>query len=653
MAMKARLKTVQVGFTAGELDPVLFGRIDKDLYYKGASLLRNVYVNPQGHLTRREGTYYVANSTSNARTRTIPFEFNTVQKYLLVFTAGQFKVYKDDVLQATVTSSPVSSLTADQIQEMKYVQSADTLLLFHKDIQTIKITRTSHTVWTTASVTYTNIPWYAFSGVTVTEPAATLTPATVSGFDVVFTAGSAVFNSGHVGQYIYGKTGGVARITAYTDSTHVKCQIQVDFPSTSAMASGKWELETGYEAVWSSSRGWPSCGTFHQNRLYVANSGQRPQTLWGSNVSDFFNFDIGSSQDDEAIDVTIDDNRVNAILNIVSGRNLQIFTTGGEFYIPTDIGNPITPSKVLVVKATAHGSSTVPPLAVGGTNVFIESSGKVIREFTYNDLEQNYNATNISLLSSHLISAPISMSVRQSTELSPADYLYVVNNDGTMAVLNIARDQELLAWSLFETDGEYEEVTTLGFDVYVTVKRSINGSDVRFIERLDSDHFMDASRIATNGSPTTSWSGFGHLNGEEVRVRGDDYILDNETPSSGNITSSLDVSELEAGIAFYARVKILPVEAIFNGEQLAGDWKRVVWVNARLNDSRNVVVKYGETRYVPSFTTFGSNVLDTPVELFSGWKKVHVAGVNRDAQIELTQDDPLEFELLSLIVAVK
>ena len=81
--------------------------------------------------------------------------------------------------------------------------------------------------------------------------------------------------------------------------------------------------------------------------------------------------------------------------------------------------------------------------------------------------------------------------------------------------------------------------------------------------------------------------------------------------------------------------------------------KRVVFVNARLNDSRNVVVKYGETRYVPSFTTFGSNVLDTPVSLFSGWKKVYLAGVARDAELELTQDDPLEFELLSLVVAVK
>lgn len=648
-----RVKTVQVGFTAGELDPVIFGRIDKELYYKGAALLRNVYVNPQGHLTRREGTYYVATSTSSARTRKVPFEFNTVQKYLIVFTPGEFKVYKDDVLQTTFTSSPISALTADQIAQMKFVQSADTLLLFHKDLQPIKITRSSHTSWTAVNQSFTNIPWYAFSGVTVSEPAATLTPASVSGFDVVFTAGSAVFSSGHVGQYIYGKTGGIARITAYTDTTHVKAQIQVEFPSTSAMASGNWELETGYEAVWSGTRGWPSCGTFHQNRLYMANSGQRPQTLWGSKVSDFFNFDIASALDDDAIDVTIDDNRVNAIENIVSGRNLQIFTTGGEFYIPTDPGNPITPSKILIVKSTSHGSSTVPPLPVGGTTVFIESSGKVIREFVYNDLEQNYNATSISILSSHLIRSPVSSAVRQSTSSSPADYFYLVNNDGTMAVLNIARDQELLAWSLFETEGSYEEVNVLGSDVYVTVLRNINGSDVRFIERLDADHFMDASLIATNGSPTTSWTGFGHLNGEELRVRGDDYILENETPSSGNITSSIEVSELEAGLDFAARVKFLPVEAIVNNEQMAGDWKRVVWVNARLNNSRNVVVKYGETRYVPSFTTFGSSVLDTPVSLFSGWKKVYLAGVNRDAQIELTQDDPLEFELLSAVIAIK
>lgn len=652
MAAKARLKTVQVGFTSGELDPVLLGRIDKELYYKGATTLRNVYVNPQGHLTRREGTYYVDNTTSNAVNRMVDFQFNTVQKYLLVFTAGQFKVYKDDVLQATVTAAPISSLTLAQIQEMKTVQSADTLLLFHKDIQTIKIVRTAHTTWTPSTITYTNIPWYAFSGTTVSEPAATLTPAAATGFDVVFTAGAAVFNSGHVGQYLVGKRGGLARITGYTSTTIVKAQIQVDFPAVTAIAAGDWELEIGYEPVWSVTKGWPSCGTFHQNRLYVANSGNRPQTLWGSVVTDFFNFDIGSGLDDEAIDSTIDDNRVNAILNVVAGRNLQLYTTGGEFYIPSEQGKPITPN-LIIVKATSHGSSTIPPLSVGGITVFIETSGKVIREFLYNDLEQNYSARNISLLSSHLINTPVSVAVRQSTSISPSDYLYVVNTDGTMAVLCIARDQELLAWTLFQTDGLYEQVVTVGSDVYVTVKRTINGGTVRFIERLDADHCMDASRIATNGSPTTSWSGYSHLNGETVDLKGDDYILTDVAVSGGAFTSEIDVSEVEAGLAFLARVKTLPIEAILNGEQIAGDWKRLVFVNARVNNSRNIIVKYNNTRYSPAFTYFGSEVLDEPVQLFSGWKKVYMSGVERDVAIEITQDDPLEFEILTLVVAVK
>jgi len=654
MGKRITLKTVQVGFTAGELDPVLLGRIDKELYYKGASLLRNVTVNPQGHITRRPGTEYIDTTTSSAASQTIEFEFNIIQKYLIVFTVGEFKVYKDDVLQATITTSPISSLTADQVQEMKFVQSADTLLLFHKDVQTIKITRTSHTVWTAVSVTYSNIPWFAFSGVSVSEPAQTLTPGEVTGKDVDFTAGGGtIFSAASVGQYLYGKVGGIARITAYTSPTVVVCQIEVDFPTTSAIPSGDWEYETGYEPVWSGTKGWPSCGTFHQNRLYVANSGERPQTLWGSQVSNFFDFNIDQGNDDDGIDVTIDDNRVNAIQNLVSGRNLQLYTTGGEFYIPTEIGNPITPSRILIVKSTSHGSSNLLPVAVGGASVFVENAGKVVRDFIYNDAEQNYSAKSLSILSSHLINNPVSSATRKSTSDSPADYLYLVNSDGTMAVLNIAREQDLLAWSLWTTDGSFEEVTVLGQDVYVTVKRTINSATVRYIEKFNKLHFMDSSLILTSGSPTTAWSGLTHLEAETVQVRGDGYVLDNEVVTSGAIVSSLDVSELEAGMGFTARVKTLPIEAILDNEQLAGDWKRLVSVNCRLNNTRNIVIKYGNTRYVPAFTTFGSDVLDTPVQSFTGWKKVYLSGVDRDVALEVTQDDPLELELLALTVAVK
>jgi hypothetical protein len=651
--VKARLKTVQTGFSAGEVGAALKGGFDNDLYFKGAEKLRNVYVNPQQHLTRREGTKYIANTTGNAASRLVEFEFSTTQKYLLVFTAGQFKVFKDDVLQATVTASPISSLTLSQIETMEFTQSANKLFLFHKDFRSFEITRTSHTVWTVGQVNFDYIPWFAFAGLTISTPSGHLTPAVTSGRDALFTAQHSHFNSGHVGQYIYGKQGGIARITSVISATQIRCRIEVDFPSTNNIPEFSWELETGYEPTWSDSRGWPSCGTFHQNRLWLANSGQRPQSIWGSAVGDFFNFDIGSSADDDAIDFTLDDNAVNAILYLVSGRNLQIYTTGGEFFIATAVGTPVTPNSLSITKATSHGSSNVRPKAVGGVVLFVEVSGSVIREFVYNDLEQNYQARNISVLSPHLIVNPVSVAIRSSRATSPADYYYAVNSDGTLAVLSVAKSQELLAWSLFETDGAYEKICTVGSEVYVIVRRIINGSTVRFIEKFDGAYSLDASVLATNGSPTTSWSGLSYLNGHEVTVKGDDFILEKEVVSSGGITSSQAVSEIEVGLSFFVIVRLLPIQTELNGQSMAGDYKRVVFLNLLLLNARHIVIKVGDKKYVPSFDSFGANVLDTPVSLYTGWKKIYLAGVGRDTQIEITQEQPLEFNLLAAVVAIK
>jgi hypothetical protein len=651
--VKARLKTVQTGFSAGEVGAALKGGFDNDLYFKGAEKLRNVYVNPQQHLTRREGTKYIANTTGNAASRLVEFEFSTTQKYLLVFTAGQFKVFKDDVLQATVTASPISSLTLSQIETMEFTQSANKLFLFHKDFRSIEITRTSHTVWTVGQVNFDYIPWFAFAGLTISTPSGHLTPAVTSGRDALFTAQHSHFNSGHVGQYIYGKQGGIARITSVISATQIRCRIEVDFPSTNNIPEFSWELETGYEPTWSDSRGWPSCGTFHQNRLWLANSGQRPQSIWGSAVGDFFNFDIGSSADDDAIDFTLDDNAVNAILYLVSGRNLQIYTTGGEFFIATAVGTPVTPNSLSITKATSHGSSNVRPKAVGGVVLFVEVSGSVIREFVYNDLEQNYQARNISVLSPHLIVNPVSVAIRSSRATSPADYYFAVNSDGTLAVLSVAKSQELLAWSLFETDGAYEKICTVGSEVYVIVRRIINGSTVRFIEKFDGAYSLDASVLATNGSPTTSWSGLSYLNGHEVTVKGDDFILEKEVVSSGGITSSQAVSEIEVGLSFFVIVRLLPIQTELNGQSMAGDYKRVVFLNLLLLNARHIVIKVGDKKYVPSFDSFGANVLDTPVSLYTGWKKIYLAGVGRDTQIEITQEQPLEFNLLAAVVAIK
>lgn len=646
----ARFRQVQASFVSGALDPSMTGRVDTDIYTKAAKKLDNVYVRPQGGAFRREGLEYWDGTTSNQQARIIPFEFNNLQTYVLVFTPGEFKVYRTDVtgtVQATVSSSPVSALTADQIRGMSFVQSADTLILFHPDVKPIQITRSSHTSWTAANVSFSNIPPHNYGSLTTSTPMGNITPDVTTGIVTVSGSGTA-FDSSYEGQFLNLPKGGRILVKTVNSTTELEGVVRVELAGTSSVSSGDWELETGYEDVMSATRGWASTGTFFKGRLWLGFVGERPQTILASKIGDFFNFDIGSGLDDEAINITIDDDRVNVIKHFFAGRGLQIFTSGGELSIRSQINEPVTPSSIAgqLTKETLHGISDVKPISVDGTTVFVENSSAVVRQFVFNDVEQSFRAPNISIISQHLLNDPVSMDVRRATNSEPSTYLYVVNTDGTVAVLNQLREQDLTAWSSFSTDGSFEDVAVSGRKTFFIVKRTIDGNTVRFLEVLNPDHFMDASVLQTSGSPTDSWSSLDHLDNETIVVRGDDFILDDETVSSGSITTSDSVSTMEAGLSFFAEVQPLPLDIIVGGQSYAGEWKSVQKINIQLLDSRNIKVDIDGTVTRPPFRSFGEDVLDDPVSLFTGWKQIIAGGIRRDTDVTITQEEPLEFKIL-------
>ena len=69
------------------------------------------------------------------------------------------------------------------------------------------------------------------------------------------------------------------------------------------MASGDYVVESGYEVTWSGTRGYPRTATFHEGRLYLV-AQSRPNTLFGSRVARFFDFNPGEGLDDDAIEAT-------------------------------------------------------------------------------------------------------------------------------------------------------------------------------------------------------------------------------------------------------------------------------------------------------------------------------------------------------------
>lgn len=648
-----KIRQLKNNFTAGEVDPRLLIRNDIRSFDNGASLLRNVLVMPQGGFVRRPGLQYIDRIVEAAtRGRLVSFEFNTEQAYLIVFTPGQMKVYHDNgtsvVLTATVTSSPISTLTAVQIAEMQYIQSADTLILFHADVQTIKITRTSHTAWVAATVTFTNLPSFAYNGETKTNPAATLTPSGVTG-TITLTASTAVFNAGHVGQFIE-VNDGLVFITEYTSTTVVRGKTRVDLINSTVSASGNWTLITGYEPVVSNTRGWAATGTFYGGRLWMGGLKQRPQTVLGSCVGDFFNFNLGLQRDDEGIDITIDDDQVNAIRHLFPGQNLQIFTTGGEYFFPQELGDPLTPKNCYFKPASNYGSSRNRPVTVDGATLFLDKNGKVLRQFAYSNDSRTYEAPNISLLSSHLIISPVSMALRRSTSDEDAAYNFIVNVDGTMAVQNTLREQEINAFSLFQTMGNFEDVAVVGDDVYFLVARTINGTTVRCIERMNKLHYLDCS-VRKVGAEATVWDGFDHMDGQLSKIRADDYIVPMATPDGGEITLAHPAQEVELGFSYLFLCRSLPADFQLQTGSTTHEVRRLVKATVEVSNSREMLIQ-GQA---PGIMNFDDAHFDAPVSdiLKTGYYIVYLGGYDRRGQIEITQEEPLEATVLGMTLEVK
>lgn len=647
----SRIIRVQTNFTSGELDPKLRARIDLQQYYNGLETAQNIQIQPQGGFTRRDGTRYLAELPSSAGTavRMVHFEFSVNDSYMLVFTDQRMYVFKDGVLITDINSSgndylAVSNITSSVIPTMCWAQSADTLIIVQEGMAPQRILRGANDAsWTVSNLSLDYIPQYAFS-LSVTQPSATLTPSAEDG-KITLTASTGVFNSSHVNQYIDAAPQGRARIVEYTSSTAVKAVVEVPFFDTSAVASGNWDLETGYEDTWSSSRGWPRSAVFYEGRLYFGGSTSRPSTLWGSRVSNFFNFDPGESYDDAAVEATLDTGRFNAIVDLYAGRNLQVFTTGAEFYIPQTLGDPITPSNLSVQEQTSNGSRPgIRAVSVDGATLFVQRQGKALAEFIFSDTINGYTSTKISLLSGHLLKGPESMAVRNATSTDEGNRLLIVNSDdGSIACYTLLRSQDIIAPSEWVTDGDFLDVGVDISDVYTVVKRNIDGSDVYYVELFDGDLTLDCAKDGTTGTTIT---GLDHLEGESVKVIRDGIVEPDKTVSAGEITLDDEATtSYQIGINFTPQVVTLPAEPRLPSGPIRGFKKRILEINSEHFESYAVTVNGEQV----AFRQFGDSNLDIPIQAFTGIKTSGpLLGFSNEGKITISQTVPLPMNVLAL-----
>lgn len=616
----AQSRTLKTSFTAGEVAAELLGRPDLRAWANGARVLRNVFIQPTGGVTRRPGLRHVAMLPGPARL--IAFEFNTEQTYLLVLTAGQMAIYIDDGQVAQVAGP----WTAAMLPQLAYTQSADTLLLCHPDMPPQRITRTSHTSWTVAPWAFVAEPFHRFAPLSVT-----LNPSALSG-TIIVAASAAVFTAAHVGVRfrIGGKRVVVTGVASPLQATAVVEEALAPNPTTD------WD-----EAAFSAARGWPVCLCFHQDRLVLGGSRDLPNRLWLSRTGDLFNFDLGTGLDDQGIEFGLVSDQVNAIRGVFSGQHLQVFTSGTEWMVT---GAPLTPGSIQLTRQTRVGSIVtrmVQPVDVDGATIFAARSGRGIFEFTYTDLQQLYQANDLALVAQHLVRDPVAMCYDQRRRL-----LHVALADGGLATLTLYRAEQVTAWTRQETDGAIRALAEIEGTVWATVERA---GTLR-LERFDEALALDAALTGSAGSPQDVWSGLSHLEGRRVGVVADGAPREAALVGNGRVTLDPEAASVQIGLAFRHVIEPLPPD-LTSAAGVRAAPLRLVAVTFRLLNTTALAVDLGRGAVPVPFRRLGTALLDAPPAPFTGDVRLRALGWQQDALKPLWRiedDTPLPMTLLSV-----
>jgi hypothetical protein len=152
----------------------------------------------------------------------------------------------------------------------------------------------------------------------------------------------------------------------------------------------------------------------------------------------------------------------------------------------------------------------------------------------------------------------------------PWGILWCVMSNGELRGLTYNKEHGITAWHRHKTDGVVESITAVSEGtrdaVYFLVKRTINGTDVRYVERLaprvdssSTDAFFVDCGISYNGSPTTSITGLGHLEGKTVAVLADGQVIDGLSVSGGAVALPYLASVVHVGLPYNCTIGTLGI----------------------------------------------------------------------------------------------
>lgn len=411
---------------------------------------------------------------------------------------------------------------------------------------------------------------------------------------------------------------------------------------TTKAPTTSWE-EQSYSVL----RGFPGAVTFHQNRLVFAGTLSQPDSMWFSRSGQYYNFDVGTAKDDEAIHVTASVGEINQIRHLVSNRDLQVFTATSEMYVPAFSNQPITPTNIIVRRQTPFGCDFVRPQALDGATLFVQKGGAIVREYVYADSEAAYVANPISLISSHLIKTPIEMNTMYGAMSRSESYVFVTNYNGTISVFNSNRGEDRAGWTEFTTQGFFNSTVTIDDRVFASVIYDQGDNvEVFAICEFDEGYNTDVSSVYNGTAGVFDVSDF-YENGAVLNVVDGNNYVGEFTVANGEIdVSAIDpnLTEAEIGLKFDVTLITNPLDIATGSGPVTGSPRRIGSVVIDLNNTLSATVN-GANLVLRNVT----DDLSLQVNSFTGKKEFRLMGYTRDPQITVTQSAPLALQVNGIV----
>lgn len=420
----------------------------------------------------------------------------------------------------------------------------------------------------------------------------------------------------------------------------------------SAAATLDWS-----EQSFSAKRGYPAAVTFHENRLVFGGTLAQPDTMWSSKLGQYFNFDAGTGADNDAITITAATGEVNEIRYLKSARDLQIFTASSELYTPTFLNQAITPTNAQVRQQTPYGITFVEPQSIDGATIFVQTGGKVIREYLYTDAEEAYTSTAVSTIASHLLDDPKDSAVVHGAFGEAESYAIFVMDDGDAILFGSNRAEKRAGWTRLTSGSD-----TYGIHSCVAIddrmfclawEHCTNTSDVAkdwlVLTEFTQDYLLDFS---TYGEDTA-----GYMHPTVTQLFRDTELLDvigyTSEGAEPVYIGQLPIESYDTGGSVYAtRVDVSAYTATYTHFEIGKSFDVLLTGNP-VDVNTGVGFVTGHKRsinaaildLIEARSVAVNGTAYNPSAAYSGKKEIFIFGYNRDPQVVITQPQPLPLQI--------